>query len=86
MWAREHRELLARRERKERAEEGVRRHKGRDWERLVYPPIPPTCLRMTAQGQPEQAKWREHGLTFHGEALDSGEVVDVSLLGELALP
>ena len=82
MWAREHRELLARRERKERAEEGVRRDKGRDWERLVYPPIPPSCLRVTAQGEPEQAKWREHGLTFHGEPLDAGEVVDVSLLGE----
>ena len=76
MWAREHTELLARRERKEKSAVGVRREKGRDWERLIYPPIPPTCLRMTARGDLEHAKWREP------VEVDSGQVVDTSLLGE----
>ena len=76
MWAREHRELLARKKRKDAAEAGMRRDEGRDWERLIFPPIPERATL------PERAKWRERGETFHGEAVDSGEVVDVALLGE----
>ena len=54
----------------------MRRDEGRDWERLIFPPIPERATL------PERAKWRERGETFHGEAVDSGEVVDVALLGE----
>ena len=67
---------LARKKRKDAAEAGMRRDEGRDWERLIFPPIPERATL------PERAKWRERGETFHGEAVDSGEVVDVALLGE----
>ena len=69
MWAREHRELLARKKRKDAAEAGMRRDEGRDWERLIHPPIPERATLA------ERAKWRDKGETFHGEAVDSGEVV-----------
>ena len=79
MWLREHGELLERRRRKERAWAAGGRSGERDWELLIQPPIPASCLKLTARGTPEAPRWQDPDRARSG---DKGEVVDTRLLGE----